>query len=298
MGDSNSMAESKDNNVMREKLLTSKVEMMELMAKAEQRKIPSRHRLFEIGVFILFAWNIILTVFLLHGGENNHPAENIDWNGNENPLDLTTENGTSYLDHHPRTDRRDRRDMSYEDYKRFQRMDKVDAYEQKIDELQYQCSKIENTASKNAKGLQDVKDKSKYLSVCGYQDWVEMRNGPKMGVIMYDKMFHPLTQSPGRQHIFSPSTGMFTAGLDGVYAVSWDAIPHVETGGNGVTMFLRKNMRKLEETRHYSYSGYTRDQGGRTLLIKLRQSETLDLWCEDCRSTTYNIIFCVNLVHQ
>merc|ERR1712045_732817 len=178
-----SMAESK-NNIMREKLLTSKVEMMELMARTEQRRIPSRHRLLEIGVFILFAWICILTVFLLQGG----PADNIGWNGNKNPLDLTTENGTSYLDHHPRTDRRDRRDMSYEDYKfeEFRRMEKIDANERKIHDLQSQYSKIE----KNEKNIQEIKSKSKYLSVCGYK----YNTNIKRAVIPYDSLVHPLTQ--------------------------------------------------------------------------------------------------------
>ena len=124
-------------------------------------------------------------------------------------------------------------------------------------------------------------------------------------MILYDKLFHPLTQSLGSGHTFSTSSGQFTAGLDGVYSVSWDGITVISTGEVIVVIYLRKNGVKLDETRHASYPGVpgsssskSEDQGGRTVLIRLQREDTIDLWCDDCSAGFYKIAFCVNLVHQ
>ena len=119
-------------------------------------------------------------------------------------------------------------------------------------------------------------------------------------MIRYDSLLHPLTQSPGSGHTFNTGSGQFTAGLDGVYSVSWDGIADVDKGENDVSIYLRKNGVKLQETQHWSNyngdSGYIRDQGGRTVLISLQQEDTLDFYCEDCSASVWRITFCVNLL--
>merc|ERR1712241_1417541 len=138
--------------------------------------------------------------------------------------------------------------MSYEDYKfeEFRRMEKIDENEHKINDLQSQYSKIE----KNKKNIQEIKSKSKYLSVCGYK----YNTNIKRAVIPYDSLVHPLTQSPGSGHTFNATTGQFTAGLDGVYSVSWVVITDdITAGENRVGIYLRKNGVKLQDTLHQSH---------------------------------------------
>ena len=95
------------------------------------------------------------------------------------------------------------------------------------------------------------------------------------------------------------SSGIFSAGYPGTYTVTW-SLRAVDNVGDGyLYIFLRKNRERIEESLHSSHytgpSGYSDDQGGRTLIVHLDRGDTLDLYCYDCSSGIDVVTFCVSL---
>ena len=137
-----------------------------------------------------------------------------------------------------------------------------------------------------------------YTFVCGYQ--------PDQTIIAqtipYTKLFYSSTNVKGSG--LDINTGVFTAGHPGSYTVTWSTNAHDDENDDQVVIYLRKNKRDIEESRHESFyvarnggSGRIDEQGGRTIILHLDKGDTLDLYCQDCSARIELTTFCVSLSH-
>merc|ERR1719378_667877 len=98
---------------------------------------------------------------------------------------------------------------------------------------------------------------------------------------------------------FDLASGVYTNGWPGTYTVTWDLTASDTAGDQAVRIYLKKNGEKIEESEHYSIytgsSGYVRDQGGRTMILRLDTGDQLNMWCDACRPGVWHITFCISL---
>ena len=98
-----------------------------------------------------------------------------------------------------------------------------------------------------------------------------------------------------------PATGVWTAGLDGLYQISWSLSAGIESGQFNL-VYLARDGARVRESDHFSGSlqsdiGELWDQGGRSLVLGLRRGQTLDLRTQDRKDSVYKVTFCVILLH-
>ena len=97
------------------------------------------------------------------------------------------------------------------------------------------------------------------------------------------------------------ATGVWTAGLDGVYQISWSLSAGIESGEFSL-VYLARDGARIRESDHFSGSlqsevGELWDQGGRSLVLGLRRGQTLELRTQDRKDSVYKVTFCVTLLH-
>lgn len=97
-------------------------------------------------------------------------------------------------------------------------------------------------------------------------------------------------------------TGLFTSGFPGSYTITWSLLASNNHNDSAVSIYLRKNGNRIQETWHYSWfdgdslaSGIVFDQGSRSVVLHLDRGDTLDLYCTDCSAEIDTIMFCVSL---
>jgi len=133
-----------------------------------------------------------------------------------------------------------------------------------------------------------------YFHACGAHTTVFTNHEE---VIPYQKLLIHSTNIAGSS--LDKDTGVFTNAHPGAYTVTWSLYSHDEAGDHLLGVYLRKNGKVMEESRHWSYytgpSGHVKDQGGRTLIISLDEGETLDLFCSNCDAGVDDVTFCVSL---
>ena len=139
---------------------------------------------------------------------------------------------------------------------------------------------------------------SQHSAHCGYQLGSESLKTP---VVLADSAipYSILMVDTGVSSL-DPATGIWTAGLDGTYQVSWSLSSGIEKGKFNLVV-LAKDGKRVGETEHFSGSLYNTvgelwDQGGRSLVLGLKRGQTLELRARKVDSV-YKIIFCVSLLH-
>lgn len=137
-----------------------------------------------------------------------------------------------------------------------------------------------------------------HLHVCGgsYGNWINSNSR----IINYLTLLYSSTNTEGGG--LDISTGVFTSPWPGSYTVTWSLMAKNFQGENAFLIRLRKNGKEIVESLHASeltgQSGYTYDQGGRTLITHLDTGDTLDLYCDRCDRGSAGVgwtSFCVSL---
>merc|ERR1712215_50671 len=135
------------------------------------------------------------------------------------------------------------------------------------------------------------RDVSYHTFFCAYQyetDRVSQK-------ISYERLVDSSTYVDGAD--MDIVTGVFTSGLGGMFTVTWSVLSRNEPEDQDMFIYLRKNGAIITESRLHSLyrgaSGWTDENGGRTLVLNLDRGDTLDLWCEDCSAGVYDITFCI-----
>jgi len=115
------------------------------------------------------------------------------------------------------------------------------------------------------------------------------------GTISYNKLLYSSTNIAGTG--LDISTGRFTSLFPGSYTVTWGLRVDDNEGDTNTIIYLKMNGHIIKESRHESSTsiGFSRDQGGRTLVLHLARGETLELFCEHCSAVIYDVTFCVSL---
>jgi len=175
------------------------------------------------------------------------------------------------------------RDMNYTFDKKLKRMS--DTFEKEL-------KTKDDSVNKLVREVSFLKDPP-YTFFCAYTAGTSLSSQ----TITYDKLLYSSSNIPDTT--MDTYTGIFTSGWGGTYTVTWSLFADVDTGDSSVHIYLRKNGEVITESRHDSYysgaGGEVREQGGRTLLVHLGRGDTLDLWCEDCRTIVYSITFCITM---
>ena len=96
-------------------------------------------------------------------------------------------------------------------------------------------------------------------------------------------------------------TGVWTAGVSGIYQISWSLSTGLEAGED-TSVYLYRDGEVMAESEHYSASFSdssveTWDQGGGDMVLSLTSGQTLELRTGDLADTVYKVTFCVTLVH-
>merc|ERR1719357_2505076 len=98
---------------------------------------------------------------------------------------------------------------------------------------------------------------------------------------------------------FDLASGVYTNGWPGTYTVTWDLNALDTAGDYAVYIYLMKNGETIEESDHASYysgsSGYARDQGGRTMILRMETGDQLSLYCDNCSASVWDVTFCISL---
>jgi len=137
-----------------------------------------------------------------------------------------------------------------------------------------------------------------HLHVCGGSNdkWINSNSR----IIDYSTLLYSSTNTEGGG--LDISTGVFTSPWPGSYTVTWSLMAKNFQGENAFLIRLRKNGKEIVESLHASeltgQSGYTYDQGGRTLITHLDTGDTLDLYCDRCDRGSAGVgwtSFCVSL---
>jgi len=120
-------------------------------------------------------------------------------------------------------------------------------------------------------------------------------------ILTFDKFIHK-SSNICNDSAMNLETGTFTSCKSGTYSISWHL--HADHGhyDHKVLVYLRKNEEIIPESKIDSrftsnVTGSVVDQGGRTLLLHLKDGETVDLVCEECLTGIWDITFCINLIH-
>lgn len=168
----------------------------------------------------------------------------------------------------------------------------------KIRALDAGVQENKNGVQENKNNITQIKNtpttttEDNFLFVCGAQ------NMASSGIIRYDKLMINYTNiaNPGG---LNPSTGVFTAPVDGIYVVSYSMMNWADYNDVEVVIYLRLNSTEISETREISRysapSGAVKEGFGRELPLYLPAGETLDLYWKTGTGGIYDITFCLTL---
>ena len=134
---------------------------------------------------------------------------------------------------------------------------------------------------------------------CGYQkgSFATKTSFPRAGSTI---PYSSLLVDTGVSHL-DIATGVWTAGVSGIYSISWSLSSGLE-GGEDTAIFLYRDGEVMAETEHYSASFTdssveTWDQGGVNMVLALTSGQTLELRTGDPTDSVLKVTFCVTLVH-
>merc|ERR1712156_17288 len=162
-------------------------------------------------------------------------------------------------------------------------------------ELTHQVEKAEQNLKMKKEELEREVSRMRdvpYLHQCGYTE----KTSPVEDILTYDEIFYSSTNTEGG----GLEGGVFTAPHPGTYTVAWSLNAENGAGDNDIMVVLRKNGEQIPESLHRSWlinedTSSQADQGGRTILVGLDTSDTLDLFCFDCSATILYLNLCVSL---
>merc|ERR1712179_443546 len=146
--------------------------------------------------------------------------------------------------------------------------------------------------SENSTRLDKLSQRGAY---CGYQNhWTRAKS-----VITYKKH---LMLSEGDAGVLDPKTGVFRAGVPGLFQINWSLYNSL-TGDDDNYIWLFRNGKKIWESVHGSRIDKTTsssrvigETGGRTMLLRLAAGDTLTLRTTTFQGDAYQIHFCVMLL--
>ena len=130
-----------------------------------------------------------------------------------------------------------------------------------------------------------------YFHVCGAH-WGGQENIIAK-TIAYDTLDYYSTNVNGGG--LDINNGVLTSGHSGAYTVTWGLIADAEdNSGNNLNIYLRRNGQNIYSSQIFTGSTTT-DVAGRTMVLHLKQGDTLDLYCEQCLAHFHRTTFCVSL---
>ena len=156
---------------------------------------------------------------------------------------------------------------------------KIEEIEHRIDHnlRQNRCNRsLEDRLEKVEKQgrAEDPRD-NPYCYECGYQSAWDVEDS----VMTYTRLLYSSSNVSGGLDI---STGLFTAGHSGTWAIS-SSIMSTQYSGDVNQVWIFKNQQKIGESEHYSYYvnsgqlGYVKSMGSRTLYLYLEKGDQVSL---------------------
>jgi len=166
-------------------------------------------------------------------------------------------------------------------------------------ELTVKTDQLECKATEIERDVSFLKNPPHY-HICVYQHFTSVRSS---NVQFQKELYSDCNMCDGEEGNspanFDLASGVYTNGWPGTYTVTWDLYAYNIHGNPIVSVYLRKNGVNIEESLHYSSysgsSGLVRDQGGRTMILRMESGDTLSLWCQDCSTEIDRITFCISL---
>merc|ERR1711915_92820 len=168
----------------------------------------------------------------------------------------------------------------------------LEEFNSKAATLESRSVELEYETSRLIEGVSTLQDPPRY-HVCVHRDYTSTFQD----VLTYSNLL--FSSSNVEVADFNLDTGSFTSGFPGTYTVTWSLLAHNDYNDHPIFIVLRKNGKRIWESETYSQytgaSGIVYEQGGRTLMLHLDSGDFIDLYCQNCDATIYDVTFCISL---
>merc|ERR1719347_957205 len=166
--------------------------------------------------------------------------------------------------------------------------DEIEAQKRDNDELRVTQKKI-------LKELEFLRDPPIFFQ-CAYNQVTE----PLESTVTFESMLYSKTNQWTEGSGFDLESGVFTTPYPGTYSIHWTLLAADNAGVNRVGIKLHKNGAEVPGSYHESNfesdsGGFSRDQGGKYLVVHLERGDTIELYCIDCSSRIWYTVFCIQL---
>ena len=139
-----------------------------------------------------------------------------------------------------------------------------------------------------------------YLNLCASQ---HVFAGVSQAISYESIFFSAYNEEWQDSHGMDISSGVFTAPISGIYSVTYSLMNSLHSPEEIISIFVHKNGERIPESEHFSKyahsgtTGWTYDQGGRSITLHLNSGDRLELWCEDCAAEIVRVLTCISLVN-